>query len=79
VRYFRLNPSHDTVTSFARLIPLLTAIVVAFALFQLYSALMFGLQREFAFAAFYTVFGFGGIALARALWLHRKKLTSRGP
>jgi uncharacterized membrane protein YqjE len=67
-----------TTTSFARLIPLLTVIVIAFAIFQLYNALMFAVTGQYAFAAFYGVFGFAGFALARALWIHRRKLMS-GP
>lgn len=64
---------------FGRLIPLLMVIVIAFAMFQLYSAAMFAASRQYGFAAFYTVFGFAGVALARALWIHRRKLDSRKP
>lgn len=64
------------ISHFARLIPLLTVIVVAFAILQLYSAVMFAGSGQYPFAAFYTVFGFGGFALARALWMHRRKLET---
>lgn len=60
----------------ARLIPLLIFIVVAFALLQLYTAVMYAGQQQLGFAAFYTVFGFAGVALARALWINRGKFGS---
>lgn len=59
--------------SFARLIPLLIVIVAGFSLFQLYTAIMFISQRQYAFAAFNLVFSFAGIALARALWMNRSR------
>jgi hypothetical protein len=61
-----------------RLIPLLIFIVVAFALLQLYTAVMYAGQGQLGFAAFYTVFGFAGIALARALWINRGKFNQPG-
>ena len=61
-------------SAFGRLSPLLTAIVVVFALFQLYTAIMFLVSRQYAFGAFYLVFSFAGLALARALWTNRRKL-----
>ena len=59
--------------AFGRLIPLLVAIVAVFALFQLYTALMFLLNKQYAFGAFNLVFSFAGVALARALWINRAK------
>jgi hypothetical protein len=50
-------------------------VIIAFALFQLYTAIMFLSQRQFAFAAFNLVFSFAGFALARALWTNRSKLS----
>lgn len=61
-------------SKFGRLIPLLIVVVTAFALFQLYTAIMFLSHREYAFAAFNLVFSFGGLALARALWINRSRL-----
>lgn len=61
-------------SAFGRLIPLLTAIVVVFAAFQLYTAIMFLVNRDYGFGAFNLVFSFAGFALARALWTNRRKL-----
>lgn len=61
-------------SAFGKLIPLLTVVIVVFALFQLYTAIMFLAQRQYAFGAFNLVFGFAGVALARALWINRRKL-----
>ena len=61
-------------SAFGKLIPLLTAIVAVFALFQLYTAIMFLVHRQYAFGAFNLVFSFAGLALARALWTNRRKL-----
>lgn len=60
--------------AFGRLIPLLTVVVVAFAIFQLYSAIMLLGQREYIGASLNLVFSFAGLALARALWTNRRKL-----
>jgi hypothetical protein len=62
--------------AFARLIPFLVFIIGAFVVYQLYTAVMFVAQSMYAFALFNAVFGFAGIALARALWINRK---SAGP
>ena len=61
-------------SGFGRLIPFLIVVVSAFALFQLYTAIMFLSERQYAFAAFNLVFSFGGVALARALWINRRRL-----
>lgn len=61
--------------AFARLIPFLTVIVTALAIFQLYTAARFGLQGEYPFAAFYGVFALAGFALARALWVNRRRFN----
>jgi hypothetical protein len=63
-----------TVSAFGRLIPFLTAIVVVFSLFQLYTAIMALAQKAYPVAALNLVFSFAGIALARALWTNRTKL-----
>ncbi len=59
-------------SAFARLIPFLLVIIAALVVYQIYTAVMFATQSMYAFALFNAVFGFGGIALARALWIHRK-------
>jgi hypothetical protein len=61
-------------SAFARLIPFLVIIIAALVVYQLYTAVMFATQSMYAFALFNAVFGFAGIALARALWIHRKGL-----
>ena len=61
-------------SAFARLIPLLTAIIGFFGLFQLYTAIMYLAQREYIGASINLVFSFAGFALARALWTNRGKL-----
>ena len=60
-------------SKFGRLIPLLMVLVTVFALFQLYTAIMFLVQRQYAFAAFNLVFSFAGLALCRALWMNRSR------
>lgn len=62
-------------SAFARLIPFLTILVCLLALYQLYNAAMFGFSGQYAFAAFYTLFGFGGFVLGWALWSHRGKFS----
>ena len=62
-------------TAFGRLIPFLTVIVILLALVQLYTAATFGVRGEYGFAAFYGVFALAGFALARALWVNRRKFT----
>jgi hypothetical protein len=59
-------------SAFARLIPFLVFIIAALVVYQLYTAVMFATESMYAFALFNAVFGFAGIALARALWIHRK-------
>lgn len=65
------NP--ESVRAFGRLTPFLIAIVVAFVLLQLYTAIRFAIAGQYAFGVFYAVFAFAGLALARALWINRKK------
>lgn len=60
--------------SFARLIPFLIVVIVALALYQLYGAFVAASAGNWPFAVFYTVFGFAGFVLVRALWTHRKGL-----
>ena len=60
-------------SAFGKLIPVLIVLVSLFALFQLYTAIIFIAHRQYAFAAFNLVFSFGGLALARALWMNRSR------
>lgn len=60
-------------TSFVKLIPFLVAIIGLFALLQLYTAIMYAAHSNYPFAALYIVLGFAGVALARALWVQRRK------
>ena len=60
-------------TSFVKLIPLLVTIIALFAIFQLYTAIMYGAHANYTFAALYIVLAFAGAALARALWVQRSK------
>ncbi|HXV15932.1 MAG TPA: hypothetical protein VD758_04090 [Gemmatimonadaceae bacterium] len=62
-------------SAFGRLIPFLTVIVSLMAFYQLYTSVTIGLRGEYAFAAFYGVFALAGFALARALWINRRKFT----
>jgi hypothetical protein len=61
------------VRAFSRLTPFLVAVVLIFAALQLYTSARFGMTGQYAFAALYGVFAFAGVALARALWINRKK------
>jgi hypothetical protein len=62
-----------SLSGFGRLIPLLTIVVVLFALFQLYTAIMYLAQREYIGASLNLVFSFAGFVLARALWTNRQR------
>lgn len=64
--------------SFARLIPFLIVVILALALSQLYGAFVAASAGNWPFAAFYTLFGFAGFVLVRALWTHRKGLPKPG-
>lgn len=63
---------------FTRLIPIFIVAIVLFALFFLYTAVMFALSKQFAFGLFNAVFAFAGLVLARALWAHRKGFGPSG-
>jgi hypothetical protein len=52
---------------------MLTIIVVLFALFQLYTAIMLLSRREYIGASLNIVFSFAGFVLARALWTNRQR------
>lgn len=58
-----------------RLIRFLTVLVGAFALYQFFYALMFASRQQWPFAGLYAVMAIAGGALARALWLNKRKLS----
>lgn len=62
-------------TGFFRLVPFLLVLIVAFALYQLYFAFILASRSEWPYAALYLVMAMAGVALARALWLNRQKLS----
>ena len=64
------------VPSFARLIPLLIIVIAGFALYQLLTGLMLAARGEWPFAALYVVLSIAGWALARTLWINKRKLTA---
>ena len=66
-----------SLSAFSRLIPFLIVIIGVLALYQFYTAFLFLTRSMYAFALFNAVFGFGGVALIRALWINRGK--SRPP
>ncbi len=65
--------------AFAKLIPFLTIIIGLLALYQFYGAAMFALSGQYAFGAFYALFGFAGLVLAWALWSNRAKFSPPQP
>ena len=60
-------------SAFGKLIPVLIVIVSVFALYQLYTAIMFIASKQYSFGVFNLVFSFAGLALARALWVNRSR------
>ena len=63
--------------AFLRLSPFLTVLIAAFALYQLVTALYLASRQQWPFAALYAVMAIAGAALARALWINRKKYSRR--
>ncbi|MEO5590366.1 MAG: hypothetical protein ABIS03_12325 [Gemmatimonadaceae bacterium] len=61
--------------SFFKLVPFLVVLIIAFAIYQLVTAFIFASQRAWPFAALYAVMAFAGGALARALWINRRKVA----
>lgn len=61
--------------TFARLLPVFTIVIAGFALYQLFVALMLAARGEWAFALFYGVMSFAGWALARVLWVNKRKMS----
>ena len=57
-----------------RLVPLFVCITLVFAAYHVYGAVLAARVRNWPFAAFYAVFSFAGLALARALWSARKSI-----
>lgn len=64
---------------FIKLVPVLLVIVVIFALLQLYQAIALLRAGSYPFAALYAVLAIAGLALARGLWVQRRKMQSRKP
>lgn len=62
-------------STFARLMPLLLVMIAGFALYQLFVALMLASRGEWPFAALYAVMSMAGWALARMLWINKRKAT----
>ena len=54
------------------LVPLLALLTGCFALYQLWVAGLALRLRNYPFAAFYLLFGLGGLAVCSALWRHRR-------
>ena len=59
--------------AFLRLSPFLTVLIAVFAVYQLVTALYMASRQQWPFAALYAVMAIAGAALARALWINRKK------
>jgi hypothetical protein len=54
------------------LVPVLSLLTGCFALYQLWVAGLALRLRNYPFAAFYLLFGLGGLAVCTALWRHRR-------
>jgi hypothetical protein len=65
-----------TLSTFARLLPILTIVIAAFALYQLFTAIMLAARGQWPFAALYAVMSIAGWALARTLWINKRKLSA---
>ena len=65
--------AEEFLSAFGKLIPVLIVVVLLFALYQLYTAIMFLTSKQYAFGVFNLVFSFAGVALARALWINRSR------
>lgn len=62
-------------SSFAKLIPALLVIIGIFAIYQLVAAGVYGMRGDLGFAAIYLLMAVAGAALARTLWINRRKLA----
>ncbi len=56
------------------LFPILALLVALFGLYHLFAGGLAIQQHNWPFAVFYLVFGFGGLALAQALWRATRRL-----
>ena len=54
------------------LLPVLALVTGCFALYQLWVAGIALRRANYPFAAFYLLFGLGGLAVSTALWRHRR-------
>jgi hypothetical protein len=55
--------------------PLLLVMIAGFALYQLFVALMLASRGQWPFAALYAVMSLAGWALARMLWINKRKVS----
>ena len=58
--------------TFRILVPILALVTGAFGLYQLWMAGVLARADNWGFAAFYGLFGLGGLAVTQALWRHRR-------
>ena len=66
-------------SGFLKLVPVLLVIVVLFALLQAYQAITLLRAGQYPFAALYAVLAIAGLALARGLYVQRRRMQSRKP
>jgi len=66
-------------SGFLKLVPVLLVIVVLFALLQAYQAINLLRAGQYPFAALYAVLAIAGLALARGLYVQRRRMQSRKP
>ena len=50
--------------------------ISGFALYQLFMAVVLAARGQWPFAALYAVMSIAGWALARTLWINKRKLTA---
>ena len=61
--------------AFARLIPLLLVVIGGFVLYQLFVAVLFASRQQWGFTALYALMAIAGAALARTLWINKRRLS----
>ena len=65
--------------SFGKLIPFLIVLVSAFALYQLFAAVLFAVRGAWGFTVLYVLMAIAGGALARMLWINKARLSGNAP
>lgn len=70
-----MNLGSYQVSSFGKLIPALLVIIGIFAVYQLVAAVVYGMRQAWGFAGLYLLMSIAGAALARTLWINRRKLA----